>query len=179
MRSDSTLDNRIEAFLKKEIGSKDIPSQTESCPSKTELADYLSGAIDPRKKQEISSHIISCERCFDIAALSLKALGETDKDNKNTLNALIKKTASASRKKSAQNTKARVFVKRNFYLCVAGVFFVLSFVFKQYFLQFLVGFAVFGLKWIMDTGGTKALIMIYHTWRTRNRDTGNDRFNRS
>jgi hypothetical protein len=172
MNTEDALDNKIEDFLKKQMLLKDISSVSEQCPVESTLADYLSGVLEPGQRQQVSTHVIACERCFNIAALSLKTL-EADmisSSDSPRLKHIIKKAADICKKNNKKPGKTKHGLMQSTYLVVAGVFFVLSFIFKRYFVQFLFASGIFSAKWIMDTGSTKALIMIYDTWKSRRRD---------
>ena len=171
MKSDNALDNKIEDCLKQELNLRNVSCVSGQCPGDWELADYLSGASGQKRKQEISAHIMSCDRCFDIAASSLKVLSETDKgEDKELLDILVKKAGNISKQHPKTKGKFKNSFKRNKYLLLAGVFFILSFIAKRYFLQFLCAAGIFGIKWTMDTGSTRALIMIYDASKTRKYD---------
>lgn len=175
MKFDNVLDSNIENCLKQEISLRNVSCGSGQCPGDWELADYISGVSGQERKQQISAHIMSCDRCFDIAASSLKVLSETDKDDdKELLDILVKKACAISKKRSEAGGKFKKSFKRNKYLFIAGVFFILSFIVKRYFLQFLCAAGIFGIKWTMDTGSTRALIMIYDAWKTR-KDDDSDR----
>jgi hypothetical protein len=55
--------------------------------------------------------------------------------------------------------------KINVYLILAIVSFILSFVFWDFFLQFLTATILLGIKWIADAKSTKMLVMIYEAWK--------------
>lgn len=61
--------------------------------------------------------------------------------------------------------KANIMKKINIYLVLAVMSFILSFVFPQYFLQFLTATLLLGIKWVADSKSTKMLVMIYEAWK--------------
>jgi hypothetical protein len=175
MKSDNALDNKIEDCLKQEISLRSTPCASGQCPGDWELADFLSGVSGKKRKQEISAHIMSCDRCFDIAASGLKVLSETgENQDKELLDIPVKKACAISKKHPEVKGKFKNIFKKGKYLFIAGVFFILSFIVKRYFLQFLCAAGIFGIKWTMDTGSTRALIMIYDAWKAR-KDDDSDR----
>jgi len=138
----------------------------DTCPSDNILADYISDAISAEaEKEAISSHIANCDKCFKKVASCVSALSISDNNKQTTTsNRLLRRVLSMPKKYPKTNFKGS-YIRRNKFLLVAGLFFALSFICKQFFLQFLAAALIFGVKWIMDTGSTKALIMIYETWK--------------
>jgi len=47
------------------------------------------------------------------------------------------------------------------WLFASVAFFLLSFVFKKYFLQFLIVAAILGFKWVMEGEGARKVVMIF------------------
>lgn len=134
------------------------------CLSDEELAEYADGILlGGIKKQEHASHIAECDNCFSRTASAIAALTSFNEQKSDSGHATaVEKAKSIPR--LYRKRKASI-MKRNKYLLVAAGFFMLSFIFKVYFLQFLVAASIFGLKWVMDTGGSKALIMVYDAWQ--------------
>jgi hypothetical protein len=148
-------------------GNKDRKRvQDGTCPADSLLADYISNAISERGEKEIiASHVAKCDKCFEKVASCVSALSVLDKaEQVSTGKRLLRRVLSMPKKYPRARFKDG-YIKRNKYLYVAGLFFLLSFIFKPFFLQFLTAALIFGVKWIMDTGSTKALIMIYKTWK--------------
>jgi len=149
--------------------NKDIAKpKISTCFSDEVLADYISCVSKNGEADEyVAQHVGECDDCFSKIAAAISGLSEFD-ENADTSDSVtaIKKAKSIPRA-SRRSRGMRSFFKRNRYLIVSAIFFILSFVVKVYFLQFLVAAVVFGLKWIMDTGGTKALIMIYDAWQSK------------
>jgi len=140
----------------------------DTCLSEAELADYVRAiALNEDVGNHVSEHLSLCDSCFSMVASAVSALNTLKDEPKSSKNLRSSKKAKSIPSKVNRREMMKQFFKKNRYLFVAAVFFVLSFLFDKHFLQFLVAAAVFGLKWTMDTGGTKALIMIYETWRKR------------
>jgi hypothetical protein len=150
--------------------------RSPDCPSDEDIAGFLSNDISGDKKEVILGHISQCPRCLDIAATSLKVLSENADeaipDN------IVRKLSSIPKNHARRNLLLSNLLKKNKYLIVSAVFFILSFIVDKYFMQFLLAAAIFGVKWVMDTGSTKALIMIYDAWKVR-KEKDNDSDNLS
>jgi hypothetical protein len=172
MMPEKISEKNIKDIFKNRHFAKGISPACADCPADRDLAEYISGEISSNKRDQISAHMGLCQRCLDIVAISLKALSEQGAEDtpKNT----IKKALSISKKCPRKNTGRVNVFKKNKYLFIAGVFFILSFVLKKYFMQCLLATGIFGVKWIMDTGSTKALIMIYDAWKTRKDSDADD-----
>ncbi len=138
----------------------------DTCPADSILADYISDVIPTKSEKEIiASHVAKCDKCFEKVASCVSALTISDKAGQaDTGKRLLRRVLSMPKKYPRMRFKGG-YIKRNKYFLVAGLFFLLSFIFKPFFLQFLVAALLFGVKWVMDTGSTKALIMIYETWK--------------
>jgi len=173
--SEPNLDFTLRAALRAENKAANrIANGT--CPTDSMLADYVSEAIsDKAEKEIISSHVARCDMCFDKVASCVSGLSAPEEDNRSHINnSIIRRVLAMPKKYPRERTKAS-YIKRNKYLLTSALFFMLSFIFRLFFLQFLVAALIFGLKWIMDTGSTKALIMIYETWKhTKTTDADQD-----
>jgi len=142
-----------------------------SCLSDEALADYAASTIAGEKNdEEMVRHVSECDACFSKVAVTVSTLASFEEGPDEIIdNKSLKRAKSIP--KMFKKTRGR-FMKRNKYLLIAVLFFALSFISSRYFLQFLFAALIFGLKWVMDTGGSKALIMIYDTWQ-RHRGTQN------
>lgn len=155
-------------FFKKEPGRA-----TSQCPSDEELAHYISCAIsDEPVEESLLKHITECGSCFTKTTSTVSALTGFDKDMPDKYDSAAIRKAKSIPKIYPKARKG--YLKRNRYLFIAVAFFILSFIFKGYFLQFLVAASVFGIKWVMDTGGSKALIMIYDAWQHKREEKGEE-----
>jgi len=77
------------------------------------------------------------------------------------------------------DTNIASYVKKNIWLFTCLFVFILSFIFKKYFMQFLILSTVFGLRWALDSINSKTLIMIYDAWKIKQtRETNDDSENR-
>lgn len=163
-------DNKTDSIAKEalKIFQKEPERASLQCLSDEELADYVSGVLsDEPQKEDIASHIAECDFCFSKTASCVSALAGFDRGIPDRGNpASIRKAKSIPKIYPKAKTKSN-YMKRNRFLFIAAGFFILSFIYKRYFLQFLVAASIFGFKWVMDTGGSRALIMIYDAWQQK------------
>ena len=124
----------------------------KTCAKDSEINDYLSGKLSPERKLELENHFADCTGCLDklvFAHQTVKEFGET-------------------------GLKGRVNMKskwvRHLWLIGAIITFILSFLFREYFLQFLTATALLGAKWIFDSVNARILIMIYEAWKKGGKD---------
>ncbi|PIQ88434.1 MAG: hypothetical protein COV72_09020 [Candidatus Omnitrophica bacterium CG11_big_fil_rev_8_21_14_0_20_42_13] len=153
-------EGRLDRLIKESLedkGSRLERLPLENCPSELELSDYLGNRLSPDKQEVLLAHVSRCRRCLSSLALAHEAL---QAETKEAPNQQMLAKAKDIYKKKPKNT---VFNYR--WQILAFISFVLSFLLSRYFLQFLVLAAVFSLKWILDSGSTRTLIMIYEAWR--------------
>jgi hypothetical protein len=170
MMPEKISEKNIKDIFKSHHFAKGLSPACADCPADEALAGYISGVISSDKREQISAHMGLCQRCLDIVATSLKALNEQGSED--APNGAIKKVLSIPKKYPGKSAGRVGVFKKNKYLLIAGIFFILSFALKKYFMQCLLATGIFGVKWIMDTGSTKALIMIYDAWKTRKDSDG-------
>lgn len=149
-------------------------AKTGYCPDDAKLAEYISnGIISGSERENIAAHITECETCFEKVASALSVMRDANKDRALSVSKPCLRRILSMPRKYPNKSGKRTFLKRNAGLFAGTVFFILSFIFKAYFLQFLAAAVILGLKWVMDTGSTRALIMIYETWK-RNKENHAD-----
>jgi hypothetical protein len=110
-------------------------------PKEAELADYLGNALDGDAKSRVEDHIACCSYCLDSVVSAHESVKKFKKGRPESMK------------------------KINIYFILAVISFILSFIFQEYFLQFLTATLLLGIKWIADAKSTKMLIMIYEAWR--------------
>ncbi|NQT90305.1 MAG: hypothetical protein HQ558_03530 [Candidatus Omnitrophica bacterium] len=172
-------DKRIDLILKETIVAHSVhpPEQAAGCLSDEDMAAYVDCVLSGKEiGEDITLHITECESCFQTAASAISAITSFDKNEERPArDQAIRKAKTMPRLYPRHAHKVRKgYLKKNIYLFVATAFFIMSFISKGYFMQFLVAASIFGLKWTMDTGGSKALITIYDVWqhkRGKDRDT--------
>lgn len=117
-----------------------------NCPAEDLLSNYLIGALDEAQHQEVERHLADCPYCIYRIAEAYEVLNESKIK-------LIKEFFMGARKNI------------NLWLIGCVIMFLLSFLIQRYFIQFLVGAILLGIKWIVDNKNTKMLIMIYDAWK--------------
>ncbi len=110
-------------------------------PKESELADYLSNTLTNERRKGVEDHIACCDSCLESAVSAHES---------------VKKF-----KKGKPGSMKRI----NIFLLLAIISFTLSFIFRDYFLQFLTATILLGAKWISDAKSTKMLVMIYEAWK--------------
>ena len=119
----------------------DLKEKIKTHPKEAELADYLSNTLAGEDRKRVEDHIACCNDCLDNAVSAYESV------------------------KTFKKRKAGVMKKINVYLILAVISFGLSFVFRDYFVQFLTATLLLGIKWISDAKSTKMLVMIYEAWK--------------
>ena len=121
------------------------------CLDEKRLSLYLDRALLVGERNKIEEHISRCNRCLDLLLVAYEAQKAT------------KKCPSALRQKVKARLGLRATKKRSElkWLVAALFLFVLSFLVKKYFLQFLVAAVVLGFKWVMEGDAARRAIMIF------------------
>ena len=121
--------------------------KTSLCVKDGELNDYLENALPAGDKEKIEEHLKDCAVCLEKLTFAYRTVEDFNKT----------KFKGESSMKSGW--------KKNIWLLGAIISFILSFFFRPYFAQFLVGTILMGCKWIFDSVNARILIMIYEAWK--------------
>lgn len=124
----------------------------KNCPSEVELARYLDCRLSEAHRQVLESHIANCQQCLDLLVVARQA-GKR-KWKKKEFQGLIKRIEGGLGIKVGNNTATK-------WLMLSIIFFMLSFIFSRYFLQFLIGATILALKWVFEGEGAKRVVMIF------------------
>lgn len=124
----------------------------EICPSEIELSKYLDCRLSEAERLALESHIANCKLCLDLLVVAHRA--ENQKAKKKDFFDLIKKIKGGLGIKIVRGSAAK-------WLGLSILFFVLSFIFSRYFLQFLIGATILALKWVFEGEGAKKAILIF------------------
>ena len=119
----------------------DLKQEIGVHPKEAELADYLSNALTGEGRKRVENHIACCNYCLDSVVSARESVKQFKKGN------------------------TKIMKKINIYLILTVISFILSFMFRDYFMQFLTATILLGIKWITDAKSTKMLIMIYEAWK--------------
>lgn len=129
----------IRKLLKYDYRRK-VSITSKDCLSIDKLCSYVNGVLAPKEAQRIEMHIDACYSCLDMLVSIHDGISRT--------------------------RKRRYKLKReSLYLLMAIICFILSFLFRGYFLQFLAATLLLGIKWIVDSKSSRMLIMIYEAWK--------------
>jgi hypothetical protein len=128
------------------------------CPPEEILSEYLAGVLRQEERPELEKHLAGCARCRRLLAEAYEIVNAPDfrqiKENIMTI------------------------IKNNHWFIGAAISFVLSFLFPEYFLQFLSASLLMGAKWIIDSKTTKMLIMVHEAWKRGDKETTDKVFSR-
>jgi len=130
------------------------------CLSEERLSAYLDEAmsLSAKELQGIEEHVAGCSRCLEFLLVAHEAARRGMGGRADKCPALLKKKIKERLGLKGARRTSRPEAK---WLFGAMVLFGLSFVFKRYFLQFLIGAAVLGFKWAMEGEGARRVVMIF------------------
>ncbi|MFH1782674.1 MAG: zf-HC2 domain-containing protein [Candidatus Omnitrophota bacterium] len=114
------------------------------------LSSYLDEALSKDERLKIEKHIVTCNKCLDILAVAHESRKKA-------------KTPSLELKNKIKDKLGIKRKKRNDlpWMIAALVLFLLSFIVKRYFMQFLLAAVVMGFKWVMEGEGARRVVMIF------------------
>jgi hypothetical protein len=167
------VEKLIKGYLERNLHF-DSSNKTADCLSEQDLLDYLEDRLESRKRAVSEHHIAGCGFCLS----TLSLLFESRQKNRSKTFApvpqkLLNKTKSLlgiGKDEKNGNAQRRKAIKRRIFLAGTIVFFVLSFFIPRYFMQFLVGALILGIRWSFESEGGRTLIMVLDSWRRRSHD---------
>ncbi len=120
----------------------------------------------------VGNHIKGCEYCSEVTegAFLRSAYGKRIKIPR-AGQKLKKGAKSLAGERPRPSPVLAGLIKRNVWLIAFMSSFAASFFLPRFFLQFLILSVIFGLKWVFDKASTRTLVMIYHAWKRRDRNT--------
>ena len=121
------------------------------CLNEKILSSYLDERLSGTERTRIETHISGCRRCLDLLLVAYEARGMSQKCPL-LLKDKIKKRLGLKERKKRPEVR---------WLFGALFLFALSFIFKRFFLQFLMAAVVLGFKWVMEGEGAKRVVMIF------------------
>jgi len=121
------------------------------CLDEKALSSYLDERLSCSERERVEAHIADCNACLDMLLVAYEASGRNKK-----YPALLKDRI--RNRFGLKQAKKRPELK---WLFGSLFFFALSFVFKSYFLQFLLAALILGFKWVMEGEAAKRVIMIF------------------
>lgn len=116
-------------------------SCSAGCPAELELAKYLEGTLPSGKRQDIEKHLADCPYCLDLLVAARSVLKQETQIRPSWFNRF----------------------KKQKWLILTAVSFLLSFVVRRFFLQFLFLALISGIKWALGSEGSRNLVMIFRS----------------
>jgi anti-sigma factor RsiW len=134
------------------------------CLDEKRLSSYLDEKISDSERKAIESHIADCNICLDMLLVAYEAKKKMFSTRPlrglaRTISNILRADARAKMGSKVEKIKKKGPELK--WLFSAIFFFVLSFVFRHYFLQFLAVAVILGFKWVMEGEGAKRVIMIF------------------
>ncbi len=121
------------------------------CLDEKKLSSYLDEKLSDIERKRIEEHIADCNVCLDMLLVAYESYGR-NKKCPHILKGRIKNRLGLKQPKKRPELK---------WLFMSLFFFVLSFIFRHYFLQFLAVSVILGFKWVMEGEAAKRVIMIF------------------
>ncbi|MCF7875206.1 MAG: hypothetical protein K9L72_04040 [Candidatus Omnitrophica bacterium] len=163
----------IKKYLKEKLNTG-ATKKSNNCPENQTLIDYLQNNLSEEKRKSLETHIACCSFCLSQISIASEAFQKHKKNSFNPLPENIINQAKTNLNSIKTKTKKDEFqkkaIKRRFFLATTIIFFILSFIVPKYFLQFLVGALILGIRWSFESESGKTLIMILNSWRKHSHD---------
>ncbi|MCF7871385.1 MAG: hypothetical protein K9L94_04775, partial [Candidatus Omnitrophica bacterium] len=144
----------IQKYLKEKLNTGAV-KKGKNCPDNQYFLDYLQNNLNEEKRKSFESHIACCSFCLSqisIAAKALQKYKQNDFDSlpENILNK-TKTSLNSMKTKNKKNESQKKIIKRRLFLAATIIFFGLSFIIPKYFLQFLIGALILGIRWSFES----------------------------
>ncbi len=161
-----TEDKLIKEYLQDKARNTKM-RKTANCPDNETLLGYLRNTLDKQKRQEIENHIAECSFCLNQISTAYEALNKSFRKGLPSVpEKMINKTkASLGIIDKSKKNSAKSKAKRWFFLSGTIIFFILSFLIPKYFLQFLAGAIIMGIRWSFESQTGQILVMVLDSWR--------------
>jgi len=121
------------------------------CLDEKTLSSYLDERLSDAERKKIEEHIADCNICLGTLLVAYESQGSGKK-----CPAILKDKI--KNRLGLKQPKKRPELK---WLFAGLFFFILSFIFRHYFLQFLAISVILGFKWAMEGESAKRVIMIF------------------
>ncbi len=125
------------------------------CPDEVVLSSYLDEGLSAVERGRIEQHVAGCACCLDLLMVAYES-GRGARKCPRVLQNKIKARLGLRQRKAIPGLK---------WLFASIALLLLSFVFKKYFLQFLIVAAILGFKWVMEGEGARKVVMIFKGMR--------------
>jgi hypothetical protein len=123
-----------------------------TCPNEITLSAYLDERLPEEERRGIEKHVSACGSCLDFLLVAYEVRRENNTLKGGLQNSWIPAFRLSHRLKNILKFK---------WFFGSFFFFILSFVFKHYFLQFLAVSVILGFKWVMEGEGARKAVMIF------------------
>lgn len=163
----------IQKYLKEKLNVT-AAKKGKNCPGNQDLIDYLQNNLNLDKRKSLENHIAHCSFCLSQISIAAEALQKQKQNDFDPVpEDIIKKTKAnlnSIKIKNKKNESQKKIIKRRFFLAATIIFFGLSFIIPKYFLQFLIGALILGIRWSFESESGKTLVMVLDSWRKHSHD---------
>lgn len=175
----SKIERLIKGYLE---GNLDRTGKGLQCLNEQVLIDYFEQKLSKKERESVENHIANCGFCLSQLNLIFEAKELSRRGaNEKVPSELIQKAKALLKPDKGINhnkTMSKKRIKRSLFLIGAVIFFALSFLIPKYFLQFLVGTLILGIRWAFESEGARTLIMVLDSWRKRSHNEDDEISNR-
>ncbi|MCK9615100.1 MAG: hypothetical protein M0R48_06315 [Candidatus Omnitrophica bacterium] len=166
------IENILKKYLTARFNSVS-PEKDSNCPSEETLLDYMGNKLSGQGLMLIEEHISGCRFCLSQLSLAIEAKSLSNEQFPSLPKNLIEKAKNLiGIDKNLQAAKAarKRRMKKNLFLAATIIFFILSFIIHEYFMQFLAGALILGFRWAFESESGRTLIMVLDSWRKHSHD---------
>ncbi|MCF7873013.1 MAG: hypothetical protein K9L80_02295 [Candidatus Omnitrophica bacterium] len=171
----------IQKYLKEKLNANSM-TKSQNCPDNQDLIDYLQNNLNQEKRKSLENHIANCSFCLSQISIAAEALGKHKQNDFDSLPENIinrtKTNLNSIKTKNKKNESQKKVIKRRLFLAATIIFFGLSFIIPKYFLQFLIGALILGIRWSFESESGKNLVMILDSWRKHSHNKDDEISNR-
>ena len=190
-------EDKIDRFMRHYLLENLSKNASAECLAHEELVSYLRGELSGVDNDRVERHLSACLLCLNeinsvIEIIQVEqAPDEPGIELINKLKASLENVPTEGQGptvtcKNCTRTVARglsycphcgnrillrknvlYYLNKNKWLLASITAFVMSFIVKRYFLQFLALAVVLGIKWALDPMRAKTLIMVYDAWKSK------------
>jgi len=167
------VEKLIKEYLKRDLSLRKA-KEGLGCYNEQILIDYIGEELGRETFEAVDDHIARCSFCLSQLELAYQAhILHKGNKFKPAPRRLVKKAQSLIKSDKASNAKKAMenkVIKKNLYLALTAIFFLLSFLIPRYFMQFLFAALILGIRWAFESESGRTLIMIFDAWRRHSND---------
>ena len=123
------------------------------CPSERTLSEYLCNCLSPEERINTEKHLACCKKCRKTIVEAFDILEKPD----------IKEISFTTIS----------WIRTNKWILASSTLLLISFIFTEYFLQFLIASCITAIKWIIDSKTTKMLITVHNALKNNEENSKN------